>query len=803
MSDAGTLAVRRDLLARGLPLLLFIGSGATGLMAQLCYSRYLAYIVGATAQAVSAVLAAFMTGLSLGAYLGGKWASRVKRPLLTYGVLEMLAGSAVAAAPAAFAALTPAYISLARAFPDSLLLLSIARWFLAFLVVLVPTVAMGATLPSLAKTLGSASAASDRERIRRERWLGALYALNTLGGAGGALAAAYLFLPRYGLRHTLTGAAVAGIGIGALACAVGLATGRREPDSQPTPLPDPVAPIADEGLLVLLAFASGWLSLGSEVVLTHLLALVVGNSAYAFGLILGTFLICLALGATLAPLAHRRLGPAAAGWAFVLAGLAFAAALPFWDDLPKMFAERGVELRSFAEREWARGWATFLMLALPVTAMGLVFPLVLQHAADRAGVARAVGRATAANTVGAVLGSLAMGYLLLPWLGSERALGVTAAALAACGVAWMARAPARRWNRIAAGAVAGVTLLGLAFEPGWDLAALTSGTNVYFGAMRTVDAVPFVNEDIRGGVTTVARTGGIYTLYTNGKFQGDNTGEMIPQRLFAHYPSLFVSHFDHALLIGFGTGTTAGTLAAYPWQSITAVEISPAVVTAARRYFGESNGRALDDPRLRLVIDDGRHFLELSQDRYHLVCMELSSVWFAGASSLYSREFYALVREHLAPDGVFQQWIQLHHLMRSDIASIIATLRAEFEHVALFLGGNQGVLVASRAPLSASRARLLAHEQNPRIVASLPGGRRLETMLDDCLLTGRSLDRYLEASAAEAGTSVAALVSNDDNVRLEFSTPRGNVLPWNAMRDRLEELRAFRDPADVAALNAP
>jgi spermidine synthase len=278
---------------------------------------------------------------------------------------------------------------------------------------------------------------------------------------------------------------------------------------------------------------------------------------------------------------------------------------------------------------------------------------------------------------------------------------------------------------------------------------------------------------------------------------------MQAQRMFSHYPSLFVQRFDRALVIGLGTGTTLGTLTAYPWRQIDVVEISPAIVEAARLYFGHPNRGALSDPRVDVTLGDGRNYLLVSDDRYDLIGMELTSIWFAGAASLYSREYYALVRGHLTPGGIFQQWVQLHHVYERDFATILHTLRAEFQHVALFYGGGQGILVASREPLRASRARLAAHETRAAVLATVPDGRRLAGLLDDVLVVDAGLDAFVADAAARAGVELEALLSTDDNLYLEYATPRGNVLPWQTRDALVARLRAHHDARAVEALLRP
>src|SRR6185295_624548 len=203
--------------------------------------------------------------------------------------------------------------------------------------------------------------------------------------------------------------------------------------------------------------------------------------------------------------------------------------------------------------------------------------------------------------------------------------------------------------------------------------------------------------------------------------------------------SIFVSKFDQALIIGLGTGTTLGTIASYPWKKLELVEISPAIVEAADQYFRSVNNGAIHDPRLTLHLGDGRNFLLVEQRKYDLISMELSSIWFAGAASLYSQEFYHLVQDHLAERGIFQQWVQLHHVMRKDFATVVHTLHTVFPHVALFYGGGQGILVASMQPLAASVERVTELQDLPEVLAATPGHRPLMDLLNDVLVAGSDL----------------------------------------------------------------
>jgi spermidine synthase len=768
---------------------LFLISGATGLLYEVAFSKLLGYVFGATAYAVSTVLSAFMAGLALGAYFGGRNAARVARPLMVYGLAEMVVGAVCAASPAALALLTQAYVSLARSAPGSLALVTVLRAALTALVVLVPTVAMGATLPLLSRVV-----AGVREGAGGAERLAGIYAINTAGGAAGALLSAYAILPALGIRGTMTAAALANVAIGAVAFFTGRAGAPDEPHAArvvdaagaATPEPEPEPEGERERLLLGLAFASGFLVFAAEVVQTHLLALLIGNSAYAFGLMLAVFLVCLAVGAARAPSFARKHGRGALGRGLAAAALSLAITLPLWDQLPRVFLFAGKHVTSWEGRELCRALAAFAILALPTLWMGTTFPLLLQRAARHHDVAAKVGGLTVANTLGTICGSILTGYVVLPALGSQGALRAVAVAFALAAAAALHGIPGRRPGVLAVGAAGAVIALLL---PRWDMARLTSGANVYFTSGPPPDDIAMVREDVHGGVTTVVHRAGVTTMYTNGKFQGDDGPEMPAQRRFAHFPSLFVRSFDRALVIGLGTGTTLGTIATYPWKRIDVAEISPSIVEASRRFFLPQTLGALDDARVHLDLNDGRNVLLVAAQPYDLVTIELTSVWFAGASSLYSREFYELVKARLSPGGVLQQWVQLHHIRRRELAAIVDTLRGSFGHVALFVGGEQGILVASDAPLVAGAARLATLEQRPTLKMTL-GGKAMTDLFDELLASEDELGRFV-ADTRAAGEPVPT--STDDNLYLEYATPKGNVLNYHTSLDgTLEMLGRYR-----------
>jgi spermidine synthase len=757
-------------------VVLYFASGAVGLVDEVIFFKYLSLSFGATAHASSAVLVAFMAGLALGATGAARFDARVRRPLRVYGLLEIAVGVACAVAPWLFAAVARAYVGLAGS-TSSLAVLELVRGGLAGAVVLLPTVAMGATLPLVARVAGEAAGGEAR--------VATLYAANTAGGAVGSLLGTYALLPALGLATSLRlGACVSiAVGLGAIALSRRHA-GAHAPAHAPEPAPTPVlAPTPARAALLLAAALSGLLVFASEVVFVHLLALVDGTSVYVFGLVLAVFLVALAGGAALSRPLARRAGESALAASLALSGLVLAGSLPWWDKLPDLFVAAGPHVDAWWQRELVRGLVAAIAIGLPAACMGTTFPLVLAAASRDADRGALTGRATAANTLASIAGSLLGGFVLLPWLGSQRACGAIAIAYGAAALVVPARS--RRWI----GALAGATALLVVAVPRWDLARLTSGTNVYFQRQPEAGKVAWIDEDVHGGVVTVTRNGDITTLWTNGKYQGDTGWQMAPQRGFADIPAMFVPSFGRALVVGVGTGVTIDATATYPFERIDVAELSPGIVKAARAYFGSVNHGVLDAPQVTVRYEDGRNILAVARDRYDLVTVELTSIWFAGAANLYNREFYEAAAAKLTPGGVLSQWIQLHHTTLREIATQMATARAVFPHAAFFVRG-QGVLVLSAEPL---RVRA------PETMAEADAVSALER---DLVLADETLDAFVEETRRQVGLGADDLLSTDDNLRLEYATPRNNVPALESTEKVLEALRAHPKPEVAARLRA-
>jgi spermidine synthase len=785
--------------------LMFVTSGAAALVYQVVFAKKLALVFGSTATATFTVLATFLGGMSIGALIGGAMATRSRRPLRDYAIVELAIAVYCVASPFLFDLAQSAYVSFAGGMPPDAPQLLVLRIALGAAVLVVPTALMGMTLPLLAQALGD-TAGSLGQRVA---WL---YFCNTIGAALGALLTAYFVIPALGIQRTVLVAALLNLMV-----ALGALELLKQPDADRAPAPMAPGALGQTPfgrLQVMLAMAAlgigGMLSLGLEVAYVHLLSIVAGNSVYAFGLMLAAFLVGLSLGGEGA---RRLLGrlPPAAGLAGALLCLAVSITLTAsgWNAIPEYFAgfaQYGAA-RSFGSREAIRGMVCALIMVPPTLCIGAAYVFAMEIATAGATVAR-LGGAAAINTLGNIAGVLLFGFVVLPRLGGLDAALLIACCAAALGLILLVTSvagQARRW--VALLAVAAIGLLWQQRSATLDYHALSSGANVYFAAQdwgRVVDHA----ESIDGGLTAVAQgelqDRPVKTLLTNGKFQGNDwlSGEMQAQIGFAMAPLMHQERRERALVIGYGTGATSRVFHEAGFKRVDIAELSADIVRLADQHFPVINRQVSSQPGVRLNMTDGRNLLLLSPDRYDVVSIELTSIWFAGAASLYNHEFYELAKRRMAEDGVLQQWVQLHRLTPEDILTVVASLRSSFHFVSLYVLGGQGVLVATNDP-----NRALPRLDAVQAIESFPGleevrtvlGRPVRALIDDRLLAPDGVDRFV----AGPGVDPAVWVSTDDNVRLEYSTPRANVRDARiSQQQNLEILKRFSVKPEAPATPA-
>jgi spermidine synthase len=680
----------------------FVLSGFSALLYQTVWTRELSFVFGTSELAVAAVLAAYMGGLALGSAAAARFAPRLPRPIRAYGWIELgialcalLVPTAIRAVDAIYAALLGGASDLPQADGAS----TLVQLAGAAAVVVPPTVLMGATLP----LLSGWAVRVDRQLGSR---VGSLYAMNTAGAIGGTVCAAFWLIPELGLeRTTWVGAA---LNIAVFAFAALLARGA--PPALATP-ETPRAEAADRSRWILPAIAlSGAVSFSYEVLWTRLLGHVLGASLHAFATMLASFLLGIALGSAVAARIATTRARARLGFAVTQLGIALLSYAAFAQS------ERLPELAAWVGLRYEGSLASAAVAAaalLPITlCIGATFPFavrILGAGAEQA--ARATARVYAWNTVGAIAGALGAGFVLLPALGFAGTLASgVAVSLALAATSALAATP----RRTAVAALALVLGLGLVWLPPrdpWSLlrrsplldSGLFQGEMVYAAVGRS-STVTLIDQTIN------------WRLSSNGLPEAaiERAG-MVPAPASVSYwlgllPSLVRPEIRELLVVGLGGGSGVESIP----PSVTAIdviELEPEVVAANRAIAAQRARDPLSDARVHVHIGDARGALRLTAKRYGAIVSQPSHPWTAGASHLYTREFFAQVRAHLEPDGVFVQWIAFPFLDAALLRSLAATLVDAFGHVQIYAPAGPALLfVASAEPFEgiAGAARAIA-----------------------------------------------------------------------------------------------
>jgi spermidine synthase len=701
---------------------IFFVSGVAGLVYELLWLRILALTFGVTNYAVSTVLASFMAGLALGSIVAGRFADRLKHPLRTYAILEVLIGVTGVLTLAAFAGLQELYRAAHPHLAQSPMLLTVGRFVLSFLILMVPTSLMGATLPVFLRS----SLVRDSHAGTH---LSLIYAVNTFGAIVGCLAAPFLIIGTIGIRNGIFLAAA--LNLLAAVLAWGVSVGERgevHPSPQPPPRNGEGEPAADRKSSPLsvsgrgvrgegssttypasvrtLAFwvigISGLLSLAYEVVWARLLSVCFDASVYSFSIMLAVYLLGLAAGsAAVKPLMGRRLP-----WPAVLAGVEFLIGITALFSL-YWLSQFGWEAQDEEIRRPLL--VSFIALFPPTFLMGASFPIAAEiFTAGLPEVGRRVGTIYAVNVCGSILGSLIGGFLLLPQLGVEASLKLLVVASALLGGVMFAGSPGvsrahRPWWALGAVALLALTLTRM--PPLYD---------TLFARRFPGEKAIWRQEGIENTVT-IAEAPGQRVMYLNGHHQANDSKGMIEYHaVIGHLPMLLHPNPRRALVIGLGGGATPGAVTQYPDTIVDCVELSPSVVAGAR-FFEHVNHAVLKQPNLRMKVDDGRNHLLLTREKYDVITADVIMPHHAGAGNLYSVDYYTMCRDALAPGGMMCQWIwqnsrfQYQLMMRS-------FLRA-FPYVTLWKDGS--LLIGSNEPIRLSRAAIAAKFAHPTSRAAL------------------------------------------------------------------------------------
>ncbi len=702
---------------------LVFASGLCSLIYQSLWMRELRLVFGASTAASAAVLAIFMAGLGIGAYLLGPRADRDPVPLRLYAKLEFTIAIFAALSPLALGLVTRIYLAAGGSWVLGPLAGTALRLALAALVLSVPTVCMGGTLPALVRAIKSAHEQADRD-------VGGLYGVNTLGAVVGTIVSTFVLVEWLGVTRSMLLAVAINLVVAALAWRWGaLESGERPAAATQSSAPSlstgatagamPGATTGAPTLLVLFvlfaAFVAGFVFFAMELAWYRLLSSLLGGSSYSFGLILTWALLGIAVGGVLygaqtnrRPSEHSRVAtikprPVLMLFALSCALEAMMLAIPWW--FGDQIAALALQLRSLSAFGFAgmiAGWSVIvaLMVFVPAVISGIQFPLLIGAVRDDERTLGAwVGRTYAANTAGSAVGAIASGFGLLAALGAEGVWRAMIAALIALAILAVVVAiieyglTTSRYGvaPLSACALSVMLLLAPGPTPTWRMAGIGAGRVSFdhrtFAALKLrLARIHARTLWVRDGVESAV---GIHlseapSIIVNGKSDGSAVGDAATTVMAPLLGAALHTVPKRGLVIGLGTGESAGWLAqVQSIESVDVVELEPVVLDVARLCAPYSYD-VLGNPKVHVYIGDGREFVMAGRETYDVIMSEPSNPYRAGVASLFSQDFYRYLAPRLTDRGVFVQWLQGYETDARTMRTVVATLRSVFPHVEIW-----------------------------------------------------------------------------------------------------------------------
>ncbi len=720
-------------------------SGVAGLTYEVVWARMLVVPLGNSADATALVLAAFMLGIAAGAQLLGGLADRVRSPLKLYAMLEFALGLIAVVMPLLISLLgaTDIFRGSFEVRPEA----AVGRFIAAGLLVAIPSMAMGATLPVLVRALST-----DVLDVRRR--LGLVYGANTLGAALGAALAGFVAIPNLGMTLTSAGSAC----LSFLAAILVLVARRfiREPtashrkgDGESEVSGElPRRPIAVAALIA--AATSGFVILAAEVLWARVLTFVFGHDTYAFSVLLAVVLLGLGAGGLL----YRKL--AERDPVVVLALLVGLTAMSLLDAFwiaaalvvelgrdPFGLAAFGDLTNSLKLEFYREILYTPVLVLIPSVLAGAAFPAACAlYAGEVARAGGRVGGATLVNGIGSAVGALITSFALVAWVGIQGAFYILALLGAAVSVIVLVLSGRMALRRLFLLAMPAALTVFIAVLMPADLPRAMLEEAVGSRHQRIVHY-----EEGRVGTVSVTENtiNGEKQLFMNAV--NEVTTRLVHDqsfKLLGHLGPLLHPRPQRGLMICFGAGLSAGAALVHPLTQLDVVELSAAIPRAAGLWAQENN-RVIDDPRFRLHIADGRHFLMGAKETYDVVMVDSTHPKAVDSWILYTKEFYELARARLSEDGIAVQWVPLHGLSEREFKIIVRTFQSVFEETTLWVNTGFEVygqaayvkMVGTKEPLLIDYKELALRLDEPRIERDLePFGMAEPQELLDSFLAG-------------------------------------------------------------------
>jgi len=696
--------------ARLVALLLF-GSGFCALIYQTTWLREFRLVFGASTAATAAVIGVFMAGLGVGGIILGKRSETKAQPLAFYARLELLIAASAALSPFLIWAVRHLYIAVGGTATLGILFGSVVRLFFAALILGVPTFLMGGTLPAAVR------AVVPREDLER-RTVGFVYGANTLGAVAGACMGTFYLFENFGNRLTLWLAAIVNLGIALIALKLAKGMAISETPKPPSPEDKVVAATASRGFVLAAAGVAGFAFFLMELVWYRMLGPLLGGSTFSFGLILAIALLGIGVGGIVYGIFGLKRFASLAAFATTCGAEAFLISLPY--ALGDRIAMAAMLLRPLGTLGFyghVIAWSALCLIVIFPAALvaGIQFPLLIALLGEgKVQVGSQTGAAYAWNTIGALAGSLAGGFGFIPLFSALGVWKIDTLLLAAlCAISALFAIKQRLVNSKQSVIPIGVTVLAVGMLAATGPTAFWRHSEIGLGRMRVFQATPNEMRDVMQGIrrrtiweadgveSGVAMTAGRGLAFVvNGRTDGNAIGDAGTQIMSGLIGVALHPNPTKALVVGLGTGSTAGWLAAVPrMERVDVVELEPVIVKVAERC-APVNHNALQNPKLHLTTGDAREVLLTSREKYDIVVSEPSNPYRAGVAGLFTREYYQSVDRCLNPGGMFFQWVQAYEIDQRTMQIFYVTLGSVFSHIESWqTTGGDILLMASHSPV--------------------------------------------------------------------------------------------------------
>ena len=776
-------------------LVLFFLSGCAGLIYEVVWSRMLGLVFGTSALAISTVLIVFMGGMSLGSYVLGKIADRVRSPLLFYGILEGGIGALCLLVPFLLSHISLLYKGFYPSLQYSQLGLALLRLALVILVLLPPTFLMGGTFPAFSSGYSKLSEAG--------KDISVAYAVNTSGAVVGTLLAGFVLMPYLGISHTIKIAVALNFLVFLCALFLNKVAEAREEEISQAPI---IYSSETAKLATLVIGISGFSAMALEVAWTRALHMVFGITTYAFTTMLASFLLGIVIGSALISRYIERVKNLPLLLAYIEMGAGFTALLfsRFIDLLPIVF----LWLFKFTGGSFYLFYLTqfiicSLVLIIPTSLFGASFPVATRIALrSREQFAGGVGKVYAFNTLGNILGSFFAGFFLMKLVGAAGIIIIASLLnIIAGGIMLRGVREVSPRNIKEAWGIFGAVLFFALIPFRWNIERLTSGVYLYApyylenrsfrSAIEMMEGrkIIYYKDSITSTITvTEGEFEGkrIRSLQMDGKTEASSLIDLTTQYMVAHLPLLLHEHPRKVMIIGLASGCTLGAALRHPVEEVVCAEIEPAMVEASK-LFKEVNYEYWKDPRTRIVIEDGRNFLFLTKEKYDCIISEPSNPWISGLGNLFTREFYQIVKEHLNKGGVFALWIPAYITSLSDFKGMISTVCSVFPSVSLW---NYPPIYADVLVICSNEPLKLSLEEMEKKIRENP---KIEESLQRIGISGAQgvLWGFLMADNAVHQFCNGYPINTDDLPLIEYSAPKWLYKSINY--DVLNELYRFKN----------